>query len=438
MKKSILLVEDDPNVSRSVRDIMGDEHRIKECKSLDEALKSLGAEPFNLVIFDHDLKSDGGIDGYKKLRRFDPHARVVMMSVLGDIGVAVMAARLGVSDFLKKPLEADKFKETISKNLALYDRGYTLNLEEVQGLGWLKGTSERLLRLFKDVSGVVQGRSDVVIYSERGIDKASIANIIHGAGPFSQRRFVTLDLLSFGREGTESHFWSTIQKLLQGRSSEVTSEDLTGTIMLNGLEHLSDHFTLSVLDFLKKRRSATDLEKIDKGVRIVLTIEDPEKLVELEAEGHLSGLAQIYLPPLRERREDIPLILDAHLSDLSGRRNKSVKNVSSDALKFLVIYDWPGNYRELELLADVAALKSTTGCISLKDLPLDSGALVREHLREWLLESGYSLDNLRRGFEKKLYGIILENVDGDEGRAASFLDLPKTTFSDRARSLGLL
>lgn len=437
MKKRILLIEDDLKTAQSTREILGDKYEISEVNSLGEALKAVSSGETDLIVYDLDMAGGEGLEGYKKIKRAIPRAKVIIISSLNDIPLAVSASKIGVKDFLRKPLEAERVMESIARNISS-ERRPSLNLNGIEGVEWLKGGGDKLKGMFVELEGILGRDDDAVLFGEIGVDKGSLAKVIHSFGSLKTRRFVLLDLASFGKEFTEAHFWAMIQELMQDRSGEVDDDELCGTIFLSGIETLSEHFVLSIFEFLKKRRAASNLEKIDKAIRIVIAIEDPVKLAQLEAAERLKDFLKLIIPPLRERREDIPLLIDAYLKTISGKVNKRIDSISTEALKFLAIYDWPGNYREFEIVLYLAAQNAGSGAILAKDLPLNFDVLAEEYLSESLSGAPGALPAFRMGFERKIYELVLIECNGDAERAASFLDIPKTAFKERAANIGLI
>jgi len=435
MQKSILFLGDHAKTAESAKEILGEEFSVSVVKTLNDALEVAGAQKFDLLIYDYDLKVGGGIEGLKKLRRIFPHLKILVISVHQDISLAVGVTKLGAKNFLAKPIERNRFGQAVS-SIVSEEKKVVLDFESIEGALWLRGAGPRLKTLFGELAQIAQDERDVIVYGEPGIDKASIARVIHGAGAGRSRKFVSLDLLSFAKDASEAHFWSTVQELLEDRAGKKSDDELCGTLQLKGIEGLSDHFSLSILEFLKKK-SVGELERIDRAIRVVLSMENQARLALLDAKGLLAGFAKLHLPTLRERIEDMPMLLDAYINLFSGVYNKKVRGVSTELLKFFSVYDWPGNYRELEILVRLSVLNSSGESICIRDLPLDMGALIRGRLRESTLFERTTLESLREGFERRLFKVVLENVGWDEARAARFLDIPQSVFHDRVNALGL-
>ena len=436
MHGNVLIIEDDPSLFPSIEELLGDGPRLFRAKTLSDAMKTMASEPIDVVVFDHDLKDDGGLEGYKRLKRFDPRGKVIMISAVPDVETAVAATKLGVRDFLRKPIEGKKLRNSVEQLLAAESKPF-LDLLKIERSEWLSGTGEKVRQLFRDIQSAVSGDGDVLLIGEKGVDKISIAEAIHGSGSNSARRSVYLDLASFGDRSSENLFWSTMQGLLQDRLG-TPNEEQTGTIILDGIGKVSDHFTLSVLGFLNKRKSDANVERTDKSIRIVLIVEDRMFLADFHSKSLLADFTVIHIPPLRERKEDLPMILDAHVRALSRRFDKDIVGISTDLLKFFSVHDWPGNYRELELMLKAAVLNSRSETISIGDVPIDLNMLTKCISSESAVRGGGSLGRLGDSFDRLIYPLAVRLFPGNAEKAAEFLDVPKAAFSQKARSLGLM
>jgi len=429
MKKHLLLIEDDPKVSSFVSETLDGEFLVSPAASLGDAEKAVSEKKFDVAIYDYDLKG-GGLEGYRKLRRTAPALPVIMISDLGDIAVAVSAAKLGVKDVLMKPLEADRFREAVERNAAKEKRPSALRLDKVSGGEWMSGFGEKISLMLSELRAAASGNADVVMCAEDGINVASVAELLHFCGRLSDRPFSSIDLRSFSRDSAEALFWSTVRGVMK--------EGGCGTVLLKNTQALDEHFVISILDFLGKRRSGAAPEGVDSSGRVVISSNDPVQIAELGARGRLSGFSEIHVPPLRDRRDDMPLLAAAFMSKYSSRYGRNVGAISSEVLEFLSAHGWPGNYSELELFIKLAVLNCSAGVLTMKDLPVNFEALSENFLRKTASGGCLGLEALKEGYERALYGAVLENFGGDVNRAADFLDVPGPVFSERSRDLGLL
>jgi len=436
-KKKILIIEDDPKALSSIIDILGKDFEVKSVAAGEGVSEAASFLP-HLVILDNDIKDRDGFELYRKLRRLSSKLKVIMISGSSNVAPAVTAAKLGVNDYLMKPLVPKTFNESIKKLLAEEEVRPSLIITEVSGAEWLKGTSHSIETLFRNIESVLGINSDIILFGEKGINKASIAEIIHVNGLKRRRKFVKLDLLSFKREGTESYFWGSLQELLQERQGGLDiEEEVCGTLFLSGIESLSDHFAQSIFKYLKERKEKTLEGKLDKDIRVIISIEDTSKLISLEKSGLISNFVRLDLPALRERKEDIPILINSYIKKFSDQYSKSISGISGDILELFIVYNWQGNYEELESLIKIAVLNAVEDMISIKNLPMDFKFVVDTSLEEAFSTGDLRLESLRRDFESNFFSVILEKTDWDEAKASQMLDIPRNVFSERIKELGI-
>ncbi|KPJ65437.1 hypothetical protein AMJ44_10125, partial [candidate division WOR-1 bacterium DG_54_3] len=374
----------------------------------------------DLMMIDFDLKGKDGLEIFKELQ---PSPRVIMFSASGSIPIAVSATKLGVSEFLRKPINAEQLRSAVEKNISRE----AIKLRRGKGIEWLSGKSPKLKEMFAKIQKALEAARDIILVGERGIPKERVAEFIHQNGPKRERKLAKIDLSSFRKETLEAHFWANIQELM-GRpkaSSLQNEQDLYGTVYLENLEGLDEFFKRSIFNFFKERKG-----RIDKSIRAIIGIYDKNEIQRLKIkEGFL-----IEIPPLRERKEDLPGLLELYLKRYSTEYNKKVEFISSELLDFLAAYDYPGNYLELERLIQGAVLEAASDKLELKNFLLDFRGLLQTSLKKGL-EENLTLEEAKRKLEKILYPTLLKKFDGDKSRVARFLDIPKATLVERLEDL---
>ena len=420
MKKTILLIEDDSKTESAVREALGKEYDLETVKNGEGAAVFLRKKTPDLMVIDFDLKGKDGLQVFKELQ---PGVKVIMLSASGSIPLAVTATKLGVSDFLRKPINLEQLKNAVEKNISQE----APRLRWTEGMEWLRGESERLKKMYADMEEALSDNRDIILIGERGIPRERVAEFIHQNGPKKGRKLASIDLSSFRRESLETHFWANLQELmtLPETSSLRGEEDLYGTIYLENLENLDELFKQTIFKFFAERKG-----KIDKSIRAIMGIYDRSEAQT----ANLKNFAIIEIPPLRQRKEDLPYLLGLYLKRHSARYNKKVKFVSSELLSLLGAYDYPGNYLELERLIQGAVLEADSEKLELKNLPLDFKMLLQTGLKQGLGKN-LPLEAARKKFEKALYGIMLEKLEGQNSRLARFLDVPKASLIERLEDL---
>jgi DNA-binding NtrC family response regulator len=270
-------------------------------------------------------------------------------------------------------------------------------------------------------------RSNLVLVAERGINKSDVAEYAHRHGLKRKSQLRVIDLASFRRENLESSFWAAAQEAVGENGSAVDEEDRCGTLYLENIESLEESFRLSIFEFFKEPKA-----KFDPEVLVLIGLYDRQSLPP----GLAKNYFEIEVPPLRERKADLPLLVSRELSNYARLHDKKVRAVSSDLLYLLGLYDWPGNYHELDALLEIGVLNAGSEILEIKDLPLDFNALMSAAARAAHTKGKLSLEEAKRWLEKLTYKTLLGKTNGDLGAVARFLDLPKTTLAERTAELG--
>jgi len=419
-KKTILLIEDDRKVEERLLDMLASEYKVEVAKGYKEAVSFLSEKAPQLIIIDFDLKGDDGLQVFREIRHLRPEVNVVMLSNAGSIPLAVSATKSGVAGFLRKPISSIQLKEVVEHNIARFEK--SLNIPS--NLWWLKGQSKALEEMRLALKRVVKENANIILFAERGIEKKQVAEIIHKNGTMQRRKLAALDLAAFNRNAMESHFWTILRKLLAlpDASSLGEEADLCGTIYLENFDSLDEHFKTMLLGFIKERKG-----QMDKAIRIILGVSSiaPRKIKDYTF---------LAVSPLRDRAADLPCLLAELLAHYANKYNKKVRLISTELLLFLVGYDYPGNYVELQKMIEGAVLLSNQDRLEIKHLPFNFSELVKVMVKRAKTQ-GLTLEKAKIAFEKQLYDLLLEKTEGDASRAARFLDIPKSTFVQRIEEL---
>jgi len=426
MKRTILLIEDDHKTEASIREALGREYDLERVKDGEGADKFLAKKSADLIIIDFDLKGRDGLQVFKELQA---PAKAIMLSASGSIPLAVSATKLGVSEFLRKPINAEQLQIAVAKNIAREE----IKLRWIEGLEWLRGTGAGIYKMFSDIQQAIEGGRDILLVGERGVPKEKVAEFINFNSPHRDRRMVRLDMSSFRKESLEPHFWASVQEFMalpEGTSLQ-SEKERVGLLYLDNLEGLDEHFVQAIFNFFRERKG-----KIDKSVRAVFGFYAKASIPKFVFRGS-SGIrdhALVEVPALRERREDLPFLLDLYLKKYSKRYNKSVDLVSTGVLDLLASHDYPGNYVEMERLVQEAVLSTPGGKLELKHFPVGIRGLAQASVKEGLAEN-LTLEEAKRRFEKDLYHLVLKKSDDDSSRVARFLDVPKSVLVERLKDL---
>ena len=424
VKRTILLIEDDARVEQAINSALAD-CALETVRDDLEAAGAIERHRPALIIIDHDLKQLDGLQVFRSVRLLAPYTPVIMLSSLNDIPLAVTATKLGAADFLRKPVLAKELSAAVERNLAAAEGARV----RPAGAAWLQGESPALQKMYADIRAALQTRHNLVLAAERGIDQEDLAEYIHQAGWKPRRELRTIDLASFRREDLEGSFWATVQEAV-GENKSATAEneeDRCGTLLLENIESLEPSFRQSIFEYFKERTG-----KVDQEALVVIGLFDAQGLPP-----HLQKAYDLVeVPPLRERKADLPQLIGRRLAALAAEHDKPVSAVSAELLYLFSLYDFPGNYHELDALLAAGVLAATGATLTLKDLPLDFRTLSALALKNAQLKGRLSLEEARRWLEKLTYKTLLAKNNGDLAAAARFLDTPRTALAERTAELG--
>jgi two-component system response regulator GlrR len=418
----ILIVDDE----QPVLDVLGEVMQLAGYEATtvseeEEALKAVQDKAYDLAIVDLQLRRLSGIDLMKKLRCFLRDMPVIILTGYGTIESAVEAMKQGAYSYLTKPIAPRDLRDHIEK--ALEDHRVTAEIERLKALlkeeygsAVIVARSDAMQRVLDVVSRVAQSDSTVYIHGESGTGKELIARTIHLASRRKERSFVALNCAALPETLLEStlfgHERGAFTGALQSKKG-MFAQAHQGTMFLDEIGDMSLEIQAKVLRVLQERRfyplGSEKLVEVDLRV-IVATNKDLEE----EARKGLFRsdlfyrihVIPIHLPPLRERKEDIPLLVDYFLGRLGRQMKKEIRGLSPSAMRKLMLHDWPGNVRELENALEYAAAVTRRDVIT-EDLVLEAR---RSPTEEKLRPLKEERDAFERGYLIKLLQACLGNV----------------------------
>jgi DNA-binding NtrC family response regulator len=443
----VLVVDDEPRQ----RDIL---QMILEAEGYEtiaagngrQALQAAQAQAFDVVLTDLKMPDLNGIELLGEILKLQPVPLVVLMTAHGTIDSAVDAMRKGAFDYLTKPLEKDQLLMVLRRameraHLVRENRMLREQLRDRFRLENIVGAHGSMQDVFRVVHKVAASTSTVVIYGESGTGKELVARALHHESERRMRPFYAVNVAALPESILEAELFGHEKGAFTGAAMRKIGlfEQASGsTLFLDEVGDLKRDLQVKLLRALQEREilrvGGTERVRID--VRIVAaTNQDLEREVR---EGRFRedlyyrlNVIPIALPPLRERRTDIPLLVDHFVAKHAGRRPRGV---SEDALKALMAYDWPGNVRELESVVERALLLAEGDLIDPADLPAAVRARVTVPRGATDLEipdSGIDLEALERSLILK----ALEKAGGNVSRAARLLGLTRRTLQYRIEKM---
>ncbi len=435
MKARVLVCEDDDVQRDVIADILRRAgYTVREVAAAQAAVEALQADVFDVLLTDLRMPGMDGLELLRQARRIRPETEVVVMTAYATIQTAVSAMKEGAIDYLGKPFDKDELLVVIQKatergDLRRQNKQLRQLVTESISLGNIIGESAAMRRVFDITQKAVNVNSTVLIHGESGTGKELIARHIHFAGPRSKKPFIVMNCAAIPSTLVESELFGHEKGAFTGADSSRPGKFETaneGTLFLDEIGDMqleSQAKLLRVLqDGMVERIGSSQSRKVDVRV-IVATNRDLAKRVE---EGEFRrdlyyrlDVINIKLPPLRERMEDLPLLVNHFRTKLSSKLGKPAPAVGPDVFDAIRRFRWPGNVRELENTLEQMFILCDGTQLTFDDLP--------EKLRERAVDTS--------GFKLPPGGIILEDLEQDFIRQA--LDRSGGRLKEAAELLGL-
>jgi DNA-binding NtrC family response regulator len=439
-KISILIVDDEESVRDSLYNwFIEDGYHVKCAENSNKALSMLENEGFDIILADIKMPGMDGLEMLRRIKLLKSESVVIVMTAFATVDTAVQALKDGAFDYVTKPFDPDDLSHLIrnaSKQIVLSEENENLkqkvvSLENVEDL---IGKSEAMKTVLKDIESVAQSNSSVVITGESGTGKELVARAIHSN---SARRYFPLVSVHCGAL-TESlleselfgHEKGAFTGAMYNRKGRFEMAD-NGTIFLDEIATISTKMQIDLLRVLESKKFVRvgGNKEIASDFRVICaTNRDLKSMVEngtfREDLFYRLNVVNIYVPPLRERIEDIPLLVDYFISKYCTTMNRQPVTIDSAALKRLEEFNFPGNVRELENMIERAIVIGNGRKITLKDLPLEKSIISN---------SVESLDEL-----EKLHILqILNKYNWNISRTAKALKVDRVTLYNKISKYGL-
>ncbi len=418
---------------------------VVEAEGGEKALQIFRQESFDLVLTDQKMPKMSGLDLLKAVRALNPEEAVIVMTAYGSIETAVSAIKEGASDYLTKPLNLDELLhriETVKERNRLLTENRDLReaLHERIRIEGIIGESGHMQEVLSLVRRVAPSEATVLIRGESGTGKELIAQAIHYASPRASRPLVRLNcaalpetLLESELFGHEKGAFTGADAMRKGRFEMANG----GSLFLDEIGDLRLHLQAKLLRVLQEKEfeRVGSSRPISVDVRILAaTHRDLEKLIQ---EGQFRedlyyrlNVVTVVLPPLRERRQDIPPLLDHLVKKFAEKNGKTIKGFTQEARDALLRYDYPGNVRELENIVERATVITRDEVIGRSDLPLTVQASDKVDNR------GTNMTAVVEGLERKMIKEALAQSDGVQTRAADKLGITERALRYKLKKYG--
>ena len=453
----ILVVDDELSMREFFKLMLDSEGYQAECvQNGREAVSLIQKNFYDLVITDIRMPGMDGIEVLKKVKEISPETVVIMISAYATTETAVTAMKQGAYDYIPKPFNVEEIKLIIQKALEkkqLREENDRLKeeLRKHHRYEKLIGSSPAMLKVYELIRKVARTRSNVLIYGESGTGKELVARAIHVESPRSKENFVAINCGGIPETLIESELFGHKKGAFTGAITDqkgLFAEADGGTIFLDEIAELSPALQVKLLRVLQERvfRPVGETEDIAVDIRIIsATNKDLEQEVAAgnfrEDLFYRLNVIQIRVPPLRERKEDIPLLAQHFLKKYADEMQKQVDKISPTALKILMQYDFPGNVRELENIIERNVALASSSAIQAEDLSfidMNNGKGAKTDTPAVTIPSdGFDLEEYIARTEKDILLKALEISRGAKQKAAGLLGISFRSFRHRLSKYGL-
>ena len=454
MKKiKILLAEDNDLNRKNLEELLSEDgYEVQAVRDGREAMDAFPCEKYDLVITDIKMPHVDGLQLLKFIKEIDPENIVIMVTGHATVDSAVNAMKMGAFDYITKPVKKDLVGLTVARALShakLKDENIALqsHLKKKYAFGKLTAYSDNMRNVLEKIEKVASSDSTVAIYGESGTGKELVARALHFNSGRKACPLVMVNCGAIPEELLESelfgHEKGAFTGAIRGRTGRFELAN-GGTIFLDEIGDMSPSLQVKVLRVIQERQFERigGMKTIDVDVRIITaTNQDLEKAVAekrfREDLFYRIDVIPIHLPPLRERKADIPILANHFLRTFNKSKKKNIEGLSPEAMNCLTKYHWPGNVRELENLTEMLVVMKEYGKIELNDLPdkirLNSGGTERTISGIELPDDGLGLNETIGQLEKDLLQKALQKSGGVKNRAAKLLSLNRTTFVEKLK-----
>lgn len=450
----ILIVEDDRNTLSGLVEILSQEgYDVEGVDGARKALKKLGKEPFEVLLTDLKMPSMDGMELYERSLPIAPEMKTIVMTAYSSIKDAVEAMKRGVYEYLTKPLDLEELFVILEKAIGeqkLLRENVVLKkqVQSTYSFENIVGKSDVMQQIFSIIVKVARTDSTILVRGESGTGKELVARAIHYNSPRAKKPLIEISCASFPETLLESELFGYEKGAFTGAEGQKKGRfELAegGTIFLDEIGDISENVQVKLLRVLQERQITRlgGTETVDVDVRVITaTNRNLEKAME---EGRFRedlyyrlNVIPIVLPPLRARRDDIPLLLEHFVKKVSLANKRTPPSVASEAVQACIEYDWPGNVRELENAIENAVVLGDGSTILPDHMPF--GLFRRagiESKSDFLRNSGPTFKDKIEVAEKLIFQAAIETAGGNKSEAAKVLDISLRTMRYKIKKYNL-
>jgi len=446
MKKrdTILVVDDENGVRQSFNMVLKDDYHVLLAGTGQEAMDIFRENSVDLILLDILLPDISGLELLGKLVETDPNTEIIMVTAVNEIQTAVQAIKLGAYEYIIKPFVVDEvltvIQRALEKRSLVKEVTYLRNeLERYHPFEKMVGNNHKMRKIFDLISTIAETDGTVLIQGESGTGKELVARAIHNRSLRSNHPFVVVNCAAIPATLMESKIFGHNRGAFTGAiHTSIGKLGLadTGTVFFDDIDSLDVNMQAKLLRIIQEkefeRLGSTKVIKIDARF-VAASNKDLGQWIKngkfREDLYYRLNVFPIWLPPLRERRDDIPLLLDHYLALNYDKAGKPPKRFSKETVKLLMRYHWPGNVRELKNLVERLVTITKGPVIHLVDNA--TYYIDKKKVKGMPLKTAVSI------FEKKYISDILESVDGNRTKASKILGIHRNTLLSKTNNFEL-
>jgi DNA-binding NtrC family response regulator len=437
----ILVVDDEKDIRRALEFVLSREGYMVETASNGiEAVEKIKSEDFALVITDLRMEGMDGFGVLKKTQETDSSIPVMIMTAYGSIESAVDAMKKGAVDYIVKPFMHEELKLTIQRvlehsRLSLENKRLRQQLSQQFGCKEIIGISEQISEVFKTVEKVAPTRANILINGESGTGKGIVAEVIHCNSRRNGKPFISINCAAIPENLLESELFGYQQGAFTGATKNKVGLMVMaheGTLFLDEIGDMPLPLQSKLLKVIETGEimplGGTKKKVIDIRIISALNKDIEECIRKKEFREDLYyrlNVLEITMPPLRERKDDIPILANHFLKEFSSSASKKIKGFDQEAMKTLISYEWPGNARELRNVIERAVILSEGDIIGESDLP---GKVKVKKKVNAIEGSDGKLKSLINGHEKDIIVKTLRQCKGNKELTGKALDIDLATL----------
>ena len=443
-RATILVVDDEHGVRQSFFMVLKDEFKVLLAKSGNEAIDIFSKNTIDLILLDILLPDSAGLDLLERLKEMDPNTEIIMVTAVKEIQTAVKAIKLGAYEYIIKPFVVDEVLSVINRALEKHslvkEVAYLRHeLKRYHPFEKMVGEDTKMNKIFELIATIAQSDGTVLIQGESGTGKELVARAIHRRSSRKGHPFVVINCAAIPSALMESEIFGHNKGAFTGAiHTSIGKLEIApkGIIFLDDIDSLDINMQGKLLRVIQEkefeRLGSTKIIEIDVRF-IAASNKDLEALISKgEFRQDLFYRLNVFpvkLPPLRERKDDIPLLLNHFLELHSKGGAVPAKRFSQEAIKILMKYDWPGNIRELENLVERLSTLCKEPIIHLKDIPMFT--MTKTEIKDMPLKEAI------KTFEKQYVGAVLESVNWNRAKASKILGIHRNTLLAKINELGM-